>query len=105
MPQQHQGNYLSVFTPPSRGDVERELALVMGTHLSDVGVFGAHSDVTVPSNVTALFSEISQTIQSVLRLASVLMTLSPTSRTVETVRECRRLALSLQEELETRRGR
>ena len=96
---------LSTFLPPSRGDVERELALSRGRRLSDVGLFGAISNVTVPSNVAEIFGEISETIQAVLRLSVRLATLPSTDRTRETVRACRNLAVTLQEELETRRGR
>lgn len=106
---QDRSNYLSVdsfgFLPPSRGDVERGIALARGSRMSDVGLFGAHSDVTVPSDVAEMFVEISSTIQAVLRLSSLLMTLTPTANTRNTVRECRQLALSLQEELEIRRGK
>jgi hypothetical protein len=73
--------------------------------MSDVGVFGAHSDVTIPLDVMVVFADISDAIQVVLKLSSRLMTLSPSDRTVSTVRACRSLALALQEELETRRGR
>ena len=96
---------LSTFLGPSRGDALRELSLARGRHMSDVGVFGAHSDVTIPLDVMVVFADISDAIQVVLKLSSRLMTLSPSDRTVSTVRACRSLALALQEELETRRGR
>ena len=95
---------LSRFMPASRGDVARLRSLERGEHISDAGIFGALSDVTVPEDVSGLLGEISGAIRIVIQLAARLASLAPADRTRGTIRACRELAVILQEELESRRG-
>ncbi len=101
---QNRDRSLSRFLPPSRGDVARLRSLERGEHISDAGIFGALSDVTVPEDVSGLLGEIAEAIQGVLRLSAHLAGSAPADRTRGTIRACRELAVILQEELECRRG-
>jgi hypothetical protein len=71
----------------------------------DAGDFGAISDVRVPDNVQQFLGDLVMNARSLLELASKLVYFAPTDNTRACIRDCRALAIKLQEEYETRRGR
>lgn len=79
-----------------------------GDEMSDprrsAGQFGAISDVNVPDNVQEFLGDLLRNIQSLLQLASKLAYFAPTDNTRACIRDCRSLAIRLQEEYEIRRG-
>jgi len=101
---QHGSSY---FPPMSQGGLVRRSS--WGNELDDVrrdaGQFGAISDVRVPDNVQEFLGDLAENARSLMQLASKLAYFAPTENTRACIRDCRALAIRLQEEYETRRGR
>ena len=94
------------YFPPQTGLVRQS---IWGDELADVrrdaGRFGAISDVRVPDNVQDFLNDLVVNARSLLDLASKLVYFAPTDSTRACIRDCRALAIRLQEEYEVRKGR
>ena len=93
-PSQTQGLVRSSLWGEELGEVRR-----------DAGQFGAISDVRVPDNVQAFMGDLVRVARELLVLSNELAHFAPTDSTRACIRDCRALAIRLQEEYETRRGR
>ena len=77
----------------------------LGEVRRDVGRFGAISDVSVPDSVQEFMGDIARLAGELLVMSNKLASFAPTESTRTCIRECRALAIRLQEEYEIRRGR
>jgi hypothetical protein len=96
------------YQPPqqSRGLVRPSIwGNEMEVRRDGAGQFGAISDVRIPDDVQYFLGDLVANARSLLELANKLVHFAPTDNTRACIRDCRSLAIKLQEEYETRRGR